>query len=95
MLKRLSGYSTVALLVTSRTLSTCGHAAHVDLQALHLVPAVELLQEKWTLPSELWQPDVAKQVAELCGCNALCLQVVGSFISAGRSTLQVRGWPRQ
>ena len=90
VLKRLSGFRTVSVLINSRSLIACGHAAHVSIKRLHMAPAVKLLQERCTMPALLWKADLAQQLAQLCGRNALCLTLVGSFVNAGRCTMEVR-----
>ena len=86
----LSGFRTVAVLVNSRTLIAWDHAEHLGIRKLNTEPAVELLHDKCNMPEHQWEPDLAQQLAELCGCNALCLTAVGSFIAAGRCIMEVR-----
>ena len=91
-LKRLSGFRNTTVLVISRTLIACGHAAHVSIRKLDVAPAVELLRERCQTHMQLWDPQLA-QLAELCGRNALFLTIVGSFINSGRSSIQVIAGP--
>jgi hypothetical protein len=60
----------------------------VDLEALGKEAAVELLREVCE-ESPKWDDDQIRCLTELCGCNALCLTIVGSFINAERCTLKV------
>ena len=88
--KRLSKFSPLALVLTSRCLIPCADAMHVSISRLQAEPAAELLRERCMAPAQLWEPDLARELAELCGRNALCLTTVGYLIHAGRCTMKVR-----
>lgn len=89
MLAWISGFSNTAVMVTSRTDIACGHAEHFTVGKLSSAAAVALLRETCNPLSGQWEPVVAQQLAELCDRNALRLVTVGSFIKAGRCTMQV------
>ena len=89
-LKRLSRFRPLAVVLTSRCPIPCADAAHISIGRLQAEPAVELLRERCMTPAQLWEPDLARELAELCGRNALCLATMGSLIHAGRCTMKVR-----
>ena len=91
-LKLLAGNRTVSVLVTSRSPIACGHAASVGISMLGIAPAVQLLQDRAGPElAHVWEADQAQQLADLCGRNGLYLTILGSLISAKRSTIEVRG----
>jgi hypothetical protein len=88
LLEQLCGFPNMRVLVTSRCAIACSCAAHVLLGSLDSACAVSLLQQLCRrCPG--WDATQAAKLAELCGCNALCLTIIGSFISAGRCTWKV------
>ena len=88
-LKRLSDFRHVLVLVTSRALIACKHAAHIGIGKMDTAPAVKLLRARCMTSAQPWEPDLAQQLAELCGRNALSLTILGSFIKSGRCTMEV------
>ena len=93
ILKRLSKFRPLAVVLTSRCPIPCADAAHISISALQAEPAVQLLRERCMTPAQLWEPELAQELAELCGRNALCLTTVGSLIHARRCTMKVRAGP--
>lgn len=92
-LKRLSKFRPLAAVLISRCPIPCADAAHISISALQAEPAVQLLREKCMTPAQLWEPELAQELAELCGRNALCLTTAGSLIHARRCTMKVRTGP--
>jgi hypothetical protein len=74
--------------VTSRVTIPHSCTVHVPLAPFSASGAADLLREVCA-SSAGWDAELTSKLAQLCGCNALCLTIVGSFINAGRCTLQV------
>ena len=80
----------VRLLVTSRCQLGCGLQGAEQLQLSSLSPehAADLLRRE--AGETRATPDQAKQLAHICGCNALALMIIGGFIASQAVKAEVR-----
>ena len=92
VLKLLSSFRTVSVSVNARVHIACDHAARIGMSMLGVAPAMKLLQDRAGSEClDVWEPDQAQDLVNLCRRNALYLTIMGSLISAKRSTMEVRG----
>ena len=80
-LEKLCGFPGVQVLIISRSHVAFGGAKHVLLTPLGRGAATELLQDR--CGEAAWDSSAAAPLSQMCGGNALCLCIVGSFITSG------------
>ena len=86
-LQKLCGFPSVQVLINSRSRLAFGGAIHIHLAPLCTEAAAELLQD--SCGEAAWDSSAAAPLSQMCGRNALCLCIVGSFVASGRCSMQV------
>ncbi len=86
-LQKLCSFPRVQVLINTRVRLAFKDAVQLQLASLGAGAATELLRDRCSGPA--WDSSAAARLSQMCGGNALCLCIVGSFVTSGRCTMQV------